>query len=74
MISMIRCSKCHIKKYTNPRALERRIKKFGSIEEIEKKWLCQQCTKLIKETNQPLLTDEKIDFKINKAKQLCQLN
>jgi hypothetical protein len=68
MQSMIRCSKCKIKKYTNPRALDRRIKKFGSIEEIEKKWVCRNCTRLEKEINRDPLSDEEIDKKINKIK------
>jgi len=45
MTQKVKCSKCKKLKFVNPKALEVRIKKFGSIEEIEKKWICRECLK-----------------------------
>jgi len=61
MKTTTKCSRCHISKYANPRALERRIKKYGSIENIENEWICQNCTRIEKEINRDPLTEEEID-------------
>lgn len=41
--SKTKCSKCGNDKLVNPKALEARIKKYGSLEEIEKQWVCREC-------------------------------
>lgn len=41
----VTCSKCGKKKFANADAYKKRVEKFGSIEEMEKKWLCRECEK-----------------------------
>lgn len=45
MQKKVKCSSCKKDKYVNPVALEKRIIKYGSIENIEKKWVCRECLK-----------------------------
>ena len=45
----VKCSSCGSLKPTNPKAYESRVKKFGSVEEMESKWLCKVCAKALKE-------------------------
>jgi|TARA_R100001530_G_C4300555_1_gene150327 transposase-like protein len=45
----ITCSGCKREKFVNAKALEKRIEKYGSIEEIEKRWLCNKCKRDRKE-------------------------
>ena len=42
----VKCVKCLKDKYTNPKILESRIKRFGSEEEMRAKYLCRECRKL----------------------------
>lgn len=42
-MAKVKCSACGEKKFVNPQALIARVAKFGSIEEIEKKWICSSC-------------------------------
>jgi DNA-directed RNA polymerase subunit M/transcription elongation factor TFIIS len=58
-ISKVKCSVCGEEKATNPRALESRIKKYGSIEEIEKKWICKKCKDLKKAREENKKEEEK---------------
>ena len=44
----IKCSVCGEAKPTNPEAYEKRVKKFGSLEECEKKWVCRKCSQSLK--------------------------
>jgi len=39
----VKCSACGKMKFVNPKALKARIKKYGSIEEIERNWKCRLC-------------------------------
>jgi hypothetical protein len=39
----VKCSSCKESKFTNPQAYEARIAKYGSLEEVEKKWICRDC-------------------------------
>lgn len=48
-IHKVKCSQCGKSKFVNPQALTKRITKYGSIEEIEKKWICRDCLKLNKD-------------------------
>ena len=58
--STTKCSQCGQNKFTNPSALAARLKKWGSIEEIEKHWICRTCTT----ANKKLLTNQEVDKKI----------
>ena len=42
-ITKVKCSVCKELKYVNPKALEKRIQKYGSVEEIESNWVCSKC-------------------------------
>ena len=46
----VRCSKCGKLKMTNPFAWEARLKKYGSLEEMEKTWVCRGCRKEVKQS------------------------
>lgn len=37
------CSVCKQQKYANPKALEARLKKYGSMEGIAANWVCAPC-------------------------------
>lgn len=41
----IKCSQCKTSKFANPQVYEKRVKKYGSIEEVEKDWVCRDCKK-----------------------------
>lgn len=41
------CSKCGGKTFVNPAALEARIKKFGTEEEMNKAWECRKCNPVV---------------------------
>jgi len=42
-VHKVKCSRCGEAKFVNPQALEKRLAKYGSVEEIEKKWVCRKC-------------------------------
>lgn len=42
-MAKVKCSACGQVKFVNPKAMEARLKKYGSIEEIEKVWKCREC-------------------------------
>jgi len=44
-MTKVKCSACGKMKFVNPQALTARIAKYGSVEEIEKKWKCSICAK-----------------------------
>jgi len=39
----VKCAVCKEGKFVNPQALVKRIAKYGSIEQIELKWVCREC-------------------------------
>ena len=41
----VKCSVCKKEKDANPVVLAKRIAKYGSIEQIELKWVCRECAK-----------------------------
>lgn len=41
----VKCAGCGEDKFTNPKAYAKRLKKYGSREEMEKQWLCRPCAK-----------------------------
>jgi hypothetical protein len=43
VVGSVVCSKCKQKRFVNPSALVSRLKKYGSIEAIEKSWICREC-------------------------------
>ena len=46
----VKCSKCEALKNTNPKAYEARLAKFeGSVERMEKEWICRECSQEGKE-------------------------
>ncbi|MHA1868710.1 MAG: hypothetical protein ACTSXD_11755 [Candidatus Heimdallarchaeaceae archaeon] len=47
--NFVRCTICGKDKYTNPEVMKKRIEKFGSEEEMRKKYVCRECRKKIKE-------------------------
>ncbi len=62
-IYKITCSKCKEKKFVNPKALQKRILKYGSIENIEANWVCRKCinsekTKALERAEAPLASEE----------------
>lgn len=42
-MAKVKCSACGQLKFVNPQALIARVAKYGSVEEIEKKWTCSSC-------------------------------
>jgi hypothetical protein len=43
VVNSVVCSKCKQKRFVNPKAFLARVKKYGSVEEIEKNWICREC-------------------------------
>jgi len=41
----VKCSRCGVEKFANENAYNARIKRYGSLEEVEKKWICNDCKK-----------------------------
>ena len=58
-VSKVKCSRCGKSKFVNPQALIRRIAKYGSVEEIEKNWVCRECLDLDKEKQKKESENEK---------------
>jgi len=63
------CSVCKKEKAANPKALETRIKKFGSMEAIAEKWVCRECAALTKGKT-PKLQKEETSRPYTKERQL----
>jgi len=47
-VHFVKCSTCGEKRFVNPQALQNRIKKYGSLKAIEKKWNCRNCDNKLK--------------------------
>jgi hypothetical protein len=44
----VKCSRCKNLKKVTPRVIKNRLAKYGTIEEIEAKWICYDCRREIK--------------------------
>ena len=53
-IVSVKCSITGKESYVNPEALANRLKKYGSIEEIEKQWVSREGKKILEEEKQKL--------------------
>jgi hypothetical protein len=77
----VKCSKCGKSKMTNPLAYAKRLAKFeGSVERMEKEWICRECspkkTKKVKE--EKVVAEpgsrEKLAANLKKAKESIKAN
>lgn len=44
----VKCSRCNQEKIVNPDAYQKRLDKYGSLQEMESKWECRTCSKIEK--------------------------
>lgn len=47
--NVVKCSKCGLEKFVNPKAYEARLKKYGSVEKMQAEWVCRLCKKQSKQ-------------------------
>ena len=73
--SKVSCSLCKKEKVVNPKALEARIIKYGSLQAINEKWVCRDCFNKEKGTSkkeeeskiEPFTKEKQLGHKIKKT-------